>query len=133
MVAERKEPTITVEEYLALEAVSQAKHEYVHGYVYAMAGGTALITTPLPITSEGILANHIGDEGPCRVNGPDLRVRVHEAIYYYPDAVVDCDNTISDAAIEVTTHRICLSTCCRTQPRPWIAAVSSPTTKHFLP
>jgi Uma2 family endonuclease len=34
------QPTITVEEYLALEEAGHIKHEYVHGCVYAMAGGT---------------------------------------------------------------------------------------------
>ncbi len=40
MVANPEPAIMTVEEYLALEETSQEKHEYVHGYVYAMSGGT---------------------------------------------------------------------------------------------
>jgi Uma2 family endonuclease len=104
MVAERKQPAITVEEYLAQEAVSQIKHEYVHGYVYAMAGGT-LDHDTIANNLRNIIFNHLGD-GPCRINGPDVRVRVEQAIYYYPDAVVTCDDTLSGTAIEVTAPRL---------------------------
>jgi Uma2 family endonuclease len=100
MVAERKEPTITVEAYLALEAASQTKHEYVHGHVYAMAGGTMAHDT-IANNVRNVLFNLIGDR-PCRINGSDLRVRVQESIYYYPDTVLTCNETMDDAAIEAT-------------------------------
>jgi Uma2 family endonuclease len=104
MVAERKQPTITVAEYLALEAASRTKHEYVHGYVYAMAGGT-LDHDTIANGLRNIIFNHLGD-GPCRINGPDVRVRVGQAIYYYPDALVTCDTTISGTSIEVTAPHL---------------------------
>ena len=31
---------MTPEEYCALEAKSNVRHEYVYGYIYAFAGGT---------------------------------------------------------------------------------------------
>ena len=40
MVAHSDSITMAVEEYLALEQTSQVKHEYSHGHVYAMCGGT---------------------------------------------------------------------------------------------
>lgn len=104
MVAHPKETTVTVEDYLALEETSEVKHEYVHGYVYAMSGGTI---------NHDAIANAVRAEiyihlrgGPCAVRGPDVRLRVSDDVYYYPDAIVTCDETISGAAIEVTTPRL---------------------------
>ncbi|HEY8284243.1 MAG TPA: Uma2 family endonuclease [Chloroflexota bacterium] len=95
---------MTVEEYLALEETSQTKHEYIHGYVYAMAGGT-LDHDTIANNGRNVLSNHMGD-GPCQVNGPDARVRADQAVYCYPDAVVLCDETIEGRALEVTTPRL---------------------------
>jgi Putative restriction endonuclease len=78
MAAERTEPTIMVEAYLALEVASQTKHEYVHGYVYAMADVTLahdLIANNVRVA----IYNHLGD-GPCVVRGPALLVRVREGV-----------------------------------------------------
>ena len=40
MVARPTPRMMTVEDYLAQERSSEVKHEYIDGYVYAMAGGT---------------------------------------------------------------------------------------------
>lgn len=104
MVAHASETTMTVEEYLALEETSQIKHEYVDGHVYAMSGGTSArdrIANNVRIA----LDTHLGD-GPCAVHGPDLRLRISPTVYYYPDALVICDENIGDDAIEVTTPRL---------------------------
>lgn len=103
MVAQRQ-PDMTVEEYLALEETSQVKHEYVHGYVYAMAGGT-LDHDSIANNVRAVIHNHIGD-GPCALRGPDVRLRVWESVYYYPDAMVTCDDTLSGSAVEVTAPRL---------------------------
>jgi len=104
MVANPEPSTMTVEEYLALEEMSQEKHEYVHGYVYAMAGGTS---------AHDAIANAVRGEiyihlrgGRCELKGPDMRVRVSTSVYYYPDALVICDEILGDTAIEVSTPRL---------------------------
>ncbi len=104
MVAERQQPAITVEEYLALEEASQIKHEYVHGYVYATAGGT-LAHDIIANNIRAALHTHVG-AGPCIVLGPDARVRAQETVYYYPDAVVVCGENLDDRALEVTAPRL---------------------------
>ncbi|MGH2347790.1 MAG: Uma2 family endonuclease, partial [Chloroflexota bacterium] len=104
MIAERKQPNLTVEEYLALEDAGSVKHEYVHGYVYAMAGGT-LAHDIIANTIRAALHAHAG-VGPCVVLGPDARVRVGETVYYYPDAVVVCGEILEDRALEVTVPRL---------------------------
>jgi len=101
MVAHPKQATMTVEEYLALEEASEVKHEYVRGYVYAMSGGTF---------DHDRIANNVRTvldifliDRPCRMQGPDIRVRINEDVYYYPDAIVTCDEIISGTAVETMT------------------------------
>ena len=65
MVAHPEPATMTVEEYLALEQTSQVKHEYSHGHVYAMSGGT-IAHDRIANNVRTALDNHIGD-GPCMV------------------------------------------------------------------
>jgi Uma2 family endonuclease len=104
MVAHPEPATMTVEEYLALEEASQVKHEYVRGHVYAMSGGTIahdLIANDV----RAVIGAHLG-EGPCMVLGPDVRLRVSEVIYYYPDAMVTCDDSPDLGALEVQTPRL---------------------------
>lgn len=95
---------ITVAEYLAQEAASQIKHEYIDGAVYAMAGGT-VAHDRIANNVRAALVTHLGD-GPCIPLGPDVRLRISPTIYYYPDALVICDEDLDLAAIEVTTPRL---------------------------
>lgn len=58
-------PYITVDDYLAGEADSPVKHEYIAGEVFAMAGtGEERVTIALNIAS--LLRDHVRG-GPCRV------------------------------------------------------------------
>src|SRR2546430_17181552 len=104
MIAHPETATLTVEEYLALEETSQVKHEYVRGHVYAMSGGT-IAHDRIANNVRTALDNHIG-EGPCMVLGPDVRLQVSETVYYYPDAMVTCDENLNPEAIEVWTPRL---------------------------
>lgn len=79
----------TFAEYLAMEAASETKHEYLDGEIYDMAGGTP--------DHAGLAANVIGElhaalrGRPCRVFSSDLRVRVlATGLGTYPDATVIC-------------------------------------------
>lgn len=76
-------------EYLALEASSQAKHEYVNGEVFAMAGGT-IEHGALTVAVGAALSSALRDR-PCRVLSLDVRVRVKATgIAVYPDVSVVC-------------------------------------------
>ncbi len=87
---------MTVEEYLAFEAISHDKHDYVEGWVYpvfphinGMAGGT---------NNHAALASNIGaalntalQDSPSIVYSSDVRVQIDPRTYRYPDVAVTCD------------------------------------------
>lgn len=87
----RPAPTarMTYAEYLAAEAKAKARHEYLNGEVWEMAGGTI---------EHGALAVAIASElrvalrgKPCRVFSSDVRVRIPETdLATYPDLSVVC-------------------------------------------
>lgn len=89
MAAISHTPRWRVQDYLELERFSPVKHEYVEGYVYAMAGGTRADS----VISTNILAllRDRARGGPCRVYNSDMKVRLTDAVYVYPDASVSCD------------------------------------------
>jgi Uma2 family endonuclease len=82
-------PQITYEEYLAQEAVSATKHEYLAGAVYAMAGGTP---EHARLQANVIIALGAALRGrPCAVYSSDLRVRIDATDRTtYPDVSVVC-------------------------------------------
>jgi Uma2 family endonuclease len=78
----------TYAEYLALEADSQIRHEYLDGEIYAMAGGT-----PDHAALAAAVLSILGRQLPrgCRAFTSDLRVRVPSTgLSTYPDGTVVC-------------------------------------------
>jgi Uma2 family endonuclease len=81
---------MTYGEYLALEARSESKHEYLHGEVFAMAGGT-IAHGALTAAVSAALSNALRDRR-CRVLSSDVRVRSKATgLSTYPDVTVVCD------------------------------------------
>ncbi len=88
-------------DYLALEASSNVKHEYLRGEIYGMAGGTpehaalsAAAAARLSVQLQG---------GPCRVYSSDLRVRVLATdMAAYPDVTAICGPIDRDPDSPVT-------------------------------
>lgn len=81
---------VTPEEYLQMEEQSTIKHEYIDGYIYAMAGATdPHVTIALNLAS--LLRNHVRGSG-CRVYIADMKARIESLNrFYYPDVMVTCD------------------------------------------
>lgn len=79
---------ISEEDYLAGELTSEIKHEYVDGYVYAMAGASR--------NHERIAGNIYREFGnhlknkPCEPFSSDLKIKVGSR-FFYPDVMVVCD------------------------------------------
>jgi Uma2 family endonuclease len=82
---------LSVEDYLAEEALSSVKHEYLGGVVYAMAGAVNLHNA---IASNVLVALGAELRGkPCRPFNSDTKVRIQlptHTRFYYPDAMIVC-------------------------------------------
>ena len=79
---------LTVEQYLALEAESEIRHEYIDGELYAMTGGTLYhdeITINITLALGPQL---VGSD--CRLHTSNMRVRVSPTRYVYPDLSAVC-------------------------------------------
>lgn len=84
---------ITEQEYLSGELLSDIRHEYINGEVYAMAGAHKdhnLIT----MTVSNLLYNHLQDK-PCQPYASDMKVKIGKN-YFYPDVMVDCSGKEED-------------------------------------
>lgn len=95
---------ISPEQYLAGEELSEERHEYYDGLVYAMSGGTYGHST----LAENLLSlckNHLKGSG-CRVSGSDMRLQIDAAnCYFYPDLTVHCE-AVSAKMQALTSARV---------------------------
>jgi Uma2 family endonuclease len=99
MTAARKLDLVSIDDYLAGELVSEVKHEYLGGVLYAMAGARNAHNL---ISGNVFAALHLLLRGSgCRPFNSDtkLRVRLPTHIrFYYPDCSVICQpNPQSDS------------------------------------
>lgn len=86
----------TYADYLAFEASSNVKHEFLDGQIYAMAGGTPEHAA-LAAAVTGLLFPQLRT-GRCRAHNADLRVRVPTTgLTTYPDITVVCGPRERDA------------------------------------
>src|SRR5436309_216220 len=82
---------ISEAEYLAGELVSPVKHEYLGGFIYAMAGAQNR-HNDIAVNIIGALHTRLRGS-PCRPCNSDTKVRVQltrHVRFYYPDASVVC-------------------------------------------
>jgi len=90
MTAQSHFPKMSVEEYFKLDDTSlETKYEYIDGRVYMLAGGTAdhsTINGNILTTLKNALRG-----SQCRIHGSDLKVRLSEKRFVYPDISVSCD------------------------------------------
>ena len=110
--AEKLPDFLSVEDYLEGELVSNVRHEYYDGQVYAMAGGSRRHNQAASYVFRKV-ADKL-DGGPCTTYMSDMKVRtafMENDLFYYPDVVVTCDPE--------DTHRLYL-----TRPKFWLEVVS---------
>jgi Uma2 family endonuclease len=80
---------VSPEEYLERERLADTKHEYVHGEIVAMAGGTP--NHSLIAMNFGIAVGSRLGGSTYRVYNSDLRVSVRwGALFTYPDVTIVC-------------------------------------------
>lgn len=106
MVADRSQVSdglyMTVEQYLALDESSDAKYEYLDGYVFMLRppssaydeqaadmAGVSIAHAALCARMASLLDQALAD-GSCMVYTSDARMRLAERQYLYPDVTVAC-------------------------------------------
>lgn len=99
---------ISEEDYLALEAHSPVRHEYVEGSIYAMTGAS-LRHNVIVGNIFALLRAHVRGS-PCRTFVNDAKLYVAKSrAYYYPDVMVTCDErhqSVGTADMVVETPRV---------------------------
>ena len=91
---------MTVEEYLAFDEASEITNEYIDGEMIPMPGGTRKHNK---IVAQTIIALGIAlADRDCEVLGSQMRVRIDDTKYVYPDASVVCGNAECEDENEVT-------------------------------
>ncbi len=91
MASTAKNLGVGVEDYLKGELVSEVKHEYVNGEVYAMVGATADHNT---IAGNCFAWLHPRVKLPCKIYMGDVKARIltdTDDRFYYPDVMITCD------------------------------------------
>ena len=98
-------PYIDIEDYLVLDQNSKnARYEYLDGELRMLAGGStyhsAIIANLTAILGRSL------ENGPCWVYNSDIRLKLSEARYVYPDVSVSCDQR--DKELDDTIRYPCL-------------------------
>jgi Uma2 family endonuclease len=78
----------TVDDYFMVEEMSEVKHEYWNGEIFAMAGAS-LAHNEIAANVLSALRSSLRDAN-CGVYGSDLRVQTPGGLYTYPDISVIC-------------------------------------------
>lgn len=83
------EKSVSPDEYLDWEEDQPTKHEYFHGRIYSMTGGSLEHVTI--IQNLGLALGNRLRGGKCRVFTSEMRLKVSETgLYTYPDVAVVC-------------------------------------------
>lgn len=90
--------SLSVQEYLDSEKSSKERHEYLDGYLHAMAGGSGRHNRIAG--NIYVAAWNATLEVPCRVYQEGMKLRIGEAAFYYPDVMVVCDEEQPDPYFE---------------------------------
>jgi len=85
---------LTVEQYLALEAESEIKHEYIDGEIFPMTGGTLNHDDIVIDLMVALLPQLAGSN--CRLHTSHMRVGVSPTRYLYPDLSAVCGEAETD-------------------------------------
>jgi Uma2 family endonuclease len=117
MIANRKYPKMTPQEYLDWEAQQSLRYEYCDGAIIAMTGGT-IPHNQIAVNLATLLRNHLRGKG-CKILTSDAKVSITaEGPFYYADVSVTCDPR--DRHARQSIQYPCL-----------IAEVLSPSTESF--
>ncbi|MGN7611771.1 Uma2 family endonuclease [Magnetococcales bacterium HHB-1] len=81
---------LTEEAYLESENISEVRHEYIDGYLYAMVG-SSINHNRLSSTLVHQFGDHLKDK-PCDLFQSTFKVKTSKRKFRYPDVIVRCDD-----------------------------------------
>lgn len=90
MALPKREPGFDRDAFMAWEETQEERHEFIHGEVFAISGGTDAHNTILGNLFS--LTKSALRKGPCRafVSGMKVEIKAADAVLY-PDVFVTCD------------------------------------------
>ncbi len=97
-MSEPSRELFTKEEYLKLEQTSPVRHEFVGGFLYAMAGGSSQHARICLNIAASFLGFARGKT--CRVYQEAMKFQYRNDVYYYPDVMLVCDKPLPDKFFE---------------------------------
>lgn len=108
MPLEKTKLKISEREYLAGELTSAVKHEYIDGYVYAMAGVSRNHNRISQNISRKLGNALIEKNSPCEVFSSDMKAKESDVStkYFYPDVLVTCDPDDNDSEFYINSSTI---------------------------
>jgi len=97
-LATKTENYISEEEYLQGELISDIKHEYINGYVYAMVGASIKHNRISRNVLYGLENSLRQKKSSCETFSSDMKVKisVESSSFFYPDVMVVCDTNHDD-------------------------------------
>lgn len=99
MLAQTVITPLSIAEYLQQEQHADVRHEYVDGYMFAMAGGTKA-HNQITVNIVSAIRPHLRNT-PCRVYSSDMKVATNNC-FYYPDVVISCRSKEETADLYLT-------------------------------
>ena len=85
---------ISAEDYLEFEKTASVKHEYVHGRLFALAGASDNYNR-VAGNVFALLWGAANRQG-CRIYISDMKVRIPDGRFYYPDVMTVCQDDVND-------------------------------------
>ena len=107
-VVKKIETKISEKDYLEGELLSEVRHEFIDGYVYAMAG-TSINHNRIARNVSNLLENEfIKTESPCESFLSDMKAKESEETtkYFYPDVLVTCEPDDSESEYYINSSII---------------------------
>ncbi len=95
LLQQQLEQQISEQEYLDGELLSDVKHEFIDGSVYAMAGASADHGRIAGNLFAAFLRHLQGRNSPCEPFQADMKVKTGKK-FFYPDVLVACEQEEND-------------------------------------
>jgi Uma2 family endonuclease len=98
MLSVQRTHFISVEDYLRDELTREYKHEFLDGQIYAMAGASKNHQSII-LNIGSIFRGHLRNI-PCATFSSDMKLRVGDIAFFYPDVIVACQDNANNYYIE---------------------------------